>query len=83
MPYIPSDARPLLDERINAIPAGLSAGELAYVVYRLLLRFTKAGGFASMAMAVGAIELTLTRFKDVVVMEHEDEKQAEHGDVTE
>jgi hypothetical protein len=83
IPYIKKEERPALDEHINRFHAGLSAGELAYIVYRLLLRATLGGSFVTYATMIGAVGLTLFRFIVKVVMPYEDDKQCQNGDVTE
>jgi hypothetical protein len=66
---------------LDKLHPGLSAGELAYIVYRLLKRSTLGGSFVTFATMCGAVWLTLFRFTVVTVMKYEDEKEASNGDV--
>jgi len=84
MPYIKPDDRPPLDAAIAALPhggAGMRAGDIAYVVYRLMRKNTLGGSFLTYAITVGAVVLTVARFVQVEVMKYEDEKEKLNGGV--
>ncbi len=81
MPYIKTEDRPAIDNVIDKLHAGLSAGEMAYITYKLLKNATLGGSFVTFATMIGAVGLTLLRFALKVVMPYEDQKQEENGDV--
>lgn len=83
MPYIHNNARIPIDALLQdfAPARRWSAGEVAYVVYRIMRENCREGGFFAMAVTTGAVMLTVARFVQKVVMTYEDEKEAENGGI--
>jgi hypothetical protein len=81
VPYIRSEDRPALDVVLDKLHPGLSAGELAYIVYRLLLKATLGGSFVTFATMTGAVLAATREFNLRVVDPYEDKKREENGDV--
>ena len=85
MPYIKLKEREeMLAEMAGMYPHMWTAGQLAYVVYIILRKFTNAtgeSGFFRMALAIGAIVLTVARYISKDVMLYEDAKEAENGSI--
>jgi len=81
MPYVDQAARHALDFSVRPRPG--TAGELTYLLYSTVLRFTAAQGmrFETFAEAVGALEATKLEFYRRHVAPYEDRKLAENGDV--
>ena len=86
MPYIKQKEREeMLAEIAGMQPARWTAGQLAYVVYIILRKFTNGlpgeSGFFRMALAIGAIVLTVARYISKDVMLYEDAKEDENGSI--
>jgi hypothetical protein len=81
VPYIKQQEREMLDVVLDKLHPGLSAGELAYVVYRLLLKATLGGSFVTFATMIGATLSAVREFQIRVVDPYEKEKMNLNGDV--
>ena len=84
MPYISQRNRRSLDPYIEAIPVrGAVAGELTYIITRILLRWLREGfaGYAERALAVGILETAKLELYRRNLGPYEDQKREEHGDV--
>lgn len=80
MPYIDKAARGPLDR--GMLPA--EAGDLAYCVYRDMGRFVNARGkprFIYFAIAVGAVILAMLEYWRRHIVDYEEARKAENGDV--
>jgi hypothetical protein len=83
-PYIRKDERPPLEAAIAALPqggAGMRAGDIAYVVYKLMWKNVIGGSFLTHATVVGAVVLTVARFVQKETFKFEDEKERMNGGV--
>lgn len=84
MPYIPKDEREELDLAIEPIFAHrLSAGQLNYVISRIVREAVRGGGYARLNDAIGALECAKLELYRRVVAPYEDRKIAENGDLEE
>ena len=84
MPYISQRSRRSLDPTIDAIPVrGATAGELNYIITRILLRWLREGfaGYAERALAVGILETAKLEFYRRSLGPFEDTKREINGDV--
>ena len=88
MPYIDKYARKALDEFLYSGPPGfrvadLQPGEMAYVLYRMLLQWTdtEENNFTDHAMVIGVLDCVKEEYRRRVLNPYEDGKIAEHGDV--
>jgi len=81
MPYIKAEDREMLDVVLDKLHPGLSAGELAYIVYRLLLKATLGGSFVTFATMTGAVLAATREFNLRIVDPYENSKRADNGDV--
>lgn len=82
MPYIDPADRPRLDEVLDQLPE-LSAGELNYVVTRLVGRFVQDRGglrYANLNEAVGVLECAKLELYRRVAGPYEDVKSTQNGD---
>jgi hypothetical protein len=86
MPYISGDRRALYDERIAAIShqinAATPAGDLTYIITRLLVDWTekRSLSYASLAEAVAVLETAKLEFYRRVGGPYEDQKISDNGD---
>jgi hypothetical protein len=86
MPYITTERREMIDA--VGLPAlrvwiqTADVGDLAYVVYALLLSFCDEHRFSRFASAVGAIREATAEFRRRVLWPYEDAKRSTEGDVT-
>ena len=83
-PYIARWNRRSLDPFIDSIPVrGATAGELNYIITRILLRWLREGfaGYAERALAVGVLETAKLEFYRRSLGPYEDSKRDAHGDV--
>ena len=86
MPYIPQEARKHYDGAINEIlfvlnhrSATDAAGDLTYITYRLLKRFSLK--FWMRAMAIGCLICAILEIYRRDHSIYEDKKIEEHGDI--
>jgi hypothetical protein len=84
MPYIRQERREVLDKYLYGLPAEIgSAGDLAYVLYRLMLSYWRAApSYARWAELRGIVDDHVDEFRRRVVEEYENRKIGENGDVT-
>jgi hypothetical protein len=80
MPYIDQNARQDIDiDMRNLYPD--SAGELAYVLYKLCLRYVPTGTFLKFATLVGVFALVILEFWHREIVPYEVGKKYKNGDV--
>jgi hypothetical protein len=84
MPYILHERREVLDRYLYGLPEEIgSAGDLAYVIHRLMLGYWhRAPSYARWAELRGIVDDQVDEFRRRVVEEYENRKIGEHGDVT-
>jgi hypothetical protein len=77
MPYIRKDERELRQ-------GAQTPGELAYVLYAIVLDWTHSIGFtySTAATAIGVLETVKAEFQRQCLNPYEDRKKADNGDVT-
>lgn len=81
MPYIKPERRPALD---NGTDGPANAGELNYLITRLIFRYWQArGNYAAIADVTGALQNAEAEFYRRVAVPYEDSKIDENGDVYE
>ena len=82
MPYIEPGDRIYIDRPLAELnPLIESAGQLDYVIIRLLDHFCKPRSFTRFATGVGVLVLVLFEFVRRIVNVYEDTKLAQNGDV--
>lgn len=86
MPYISQERRRQLNPAIRTLEGPLeeycSAGDIAYIVYRLMLFYWRRGpSFAQWATLRGAIADQIDEFRDRHIRDYEAGKRRENGDV--
>jgi len=86
MPYIVSQDRAPLEIALSPVlEKNLSAGELAFVLTRIVITYICKSGaklsYAALAMAVGIMVLTTFEVIRRVVVPYEDTKRKENGEV--
>lgn len=88
MPYIPTSMRESLDRRLLAMIDDnhpLAAGDFAYVLTRVSLYYIRSSSqimtYATLAMAVGVMFLTILEVVRRVVTPYEDIKNRQNGEV--
>jgi hypothetical protein len=84
MPYILQERREVLDKYLYGLPAEIgSAGDLAYVIYRLMLGYWRAApSYTRWAELRGIVDDQVDEFRRRVVGPYEDDKRRINGDVT-
>lgn len=81
MPYIPQTRREHLDKFLYGLEPE-TAGDLAYVVYRLMLRYwQKKPDYARWAKLRGVVNDQVDEFRRRVINDYEGRKRQENGDV--
>lgn len=83
MPYITRTRRPELDRVIAQLPR-LEAGDLAYVLYRIVQdchHMAQSRGFQCLSGLLGILEAVKLEFYRREVAPYEDDKIRENGDV--
>lgn len=81
MPYITADERYKLDVSVNPVP--VNAGQLNYLITRLLLRYVSQHGdsYAVYNDVIGAVDCAKHEFYRRKVVSYEDDKAKTNGDV--
>ena len=80
MPYIKGESRPILDKIVIQVPDGLIAGELNYLITKILLG-TRPRGYSNYNALIGVLECVKLELYRRAVAPYEDEKIEENGDV--
>ena len=82
MPYIDSDHRPVLDAAIKSVPENLTAGELNYVITRIIDKQLHFHGLSYTVMnwIVGVLECAKLELYRRMLAPYEDEKIKQNGD---
>ena len=85
MPYIAADERPQIDaslEPLLNIEIG-SAGRLNYIITRIIRKYLAEMGirYLSLNEVIGVLECVKFELNRRVLVDYEDKKIAEHGDV--
>ena len=85
MPYIKNEDRDRLDKKINELSELINsdsrAGELNYIITKLLLKNTGAGKYQDYNELIGMLECAKQEFYRRHIAPYEDEKIIENGDV--
>jgi hypothetical protein len=84
MPYIASEVRSEFNRIIDRLPyEAMTVGDLTYVLYRILLKWTHCApvDYGALASAMGAIQSIDSEFKKHVVQPYEYSKMMLNGPV--
>jgi hypothetical protein len=82
MPYIKKEKREEIDKVLVYFDSSMEAGELTYIIYKLLLkRASSSMYYSELASCIGILESAKQEFYRRVVAPYEDKKIIENGDV--
>jgi len=88
MPYIVQERRDNIDWRIREIREYIrteaKAGDLTYIIYRLVLEWTHnsaTSGYEKLGLITGLLEATKLEFVRKILYPYEASKQLQNGDI--
>lgn len=82
MPYIKAADRAYFDQILEKVPENLEAGEVAYLLWNVALKFLRQEdiSYARLALVDGILDTVHSELKRRVIFPYEDTKIIENGD---